>query len=66
MGGHRTAARQRAEQQQLHHQTAAGFPEAAVVATPTLVYMGFGFEGITDAAARNDVMGRVMGYLLGS
>jgi hypothetical protein len=44
--------------------TAAGFPEAAVVATKDTVYMGFGFEGITGAATRNDVMGRVMAYLL--
>ena len=46
--------------------TAAGFPEAAVVTTPDTVYMGFGFEGITDAAVRATVMDRVMGYLLGS
>ena len=44
--------------------TAAGFPEGAVIATADTVYMGFGFEGITDAATRNDVMGRVMTYLL--
>ena len=47
-------------------ETAAGFPEAAVATTADTVYMGFGFEGITGAAARNDVMGRVMGYLFGS
>ena len=40
--------------------TADGFPEGAVVATPQTVYMGFGFEGITGAAARADVMGKVM------
>ena len=44
--------------------TAAGFPEGAVIATDDTVYMGFGFEGITDAAKRNDVMDRVMTYLL--
>ena len=44
--------------------TAAGFPEAAVVATEDTIYMGFGFEGITSAATRNDVMDRVMTYLL--
>ena len=32
--------------------TAAGFPEAAVVATPGSLMTGFGFEGITDAATR--------------
>ena len=32
--------------------TAAGFPEGAVVATPDTIYMGFGFEGIADAAKR--------------
>jgi hypothetical protein len=35
-----------------------------VITTADTVYMGFGFEGITDAATRNDVMKRVMGYLL--
>ena len=44
--------------------TAAGFPEGAVVATPDTIYMGFGFEGISDAATRNAVMGRAMNYLL--
>jgi hypothetical protein len=44
--------------------TAAGFPEGAVVATEDTIYMGFGFEGITGASTRNDVMDRVMTYLL--
>ena len=44
--------------------TAGGFPEAAVVATADTLYMGFGFEGITGTATRNDVMGRAMQYLL--
>ena len=44
--------------------TAAGFPEGAVIATGDTLYMGFGFEGISDAASRNVVMGRAMGYLL--
>jgi len=48
-----------------HRITAAGFPEAAVVATPTSLYAGFGFEGISDAATRNAVMGRVIKHLLG-
>jgi hypothetical protein len=43
---------------------AAGFPEGAVVATNDTLYMGFGFEGISTAAARNTVMGRAMAYLL--
>lgn len=46
------------------HTTAAGFPEAAVVATDDTLYMGFGFEGISTAAARNAVMGRAVAYLL--
>jgi len=41
-----------------------GFPEGAVIATPDTLYMGFGFEGITDAATRNEVMGKAMDYLL--
>jgi bacillopeptidase F (M6 metalloprotease family) len=44
--------------------TAAGFPEAAVVATADTLYFGFGFEGITDAATRNAVMSRAIQYLL--
>ena len=38
--------------------TAAGFPEGAVVATPDTLYMGFGLEGISTPAARNEVMRR--------
>jgi hypothetical protein len=41
-----------------------GFPEGAVIATPQTIYMGFGFEGITDSATRNQVMGRAMDHLL--
>ena len=44
--------------------TAGGFPEGAVVATDDTLYMGFGFEGITDAATREVVMGQAMDYLL--
>ena len=44
--------------------TAAGFPEGAVISTDDTIYMGFGFEGISDAATRNAVMGRSMSYLL--
>jgi hypothetical protein len=43
--------------------TADGFPEAAVLATPRTLYMGFGFEGITGAATRAEVMDRVTSYL---
>jgi hypothetical protein len=44
--------------------TAAGFPEGAAVSTRDSIYMGFGFEGITDAATRNRVMGAAVTYLL--
>ena len=44
--------------------TAGGFPEGAVIATDDTLYMGFGFEGITDAATREVVMGEAMDYLL--
>ncbi|HZW42378.1 MAG TPA: hypothetical protein VFE99_08740, partial [Agromyces sp.] len=44
--------------------TAAGFPEAAVVATPGSLMSGFGFEGITDAATRADWMSRALDHLL--
>jgi murein tripeptide amidase MpaA len=42
----------------------AGFPEGAVVATDDTLYMGFGFEGISDAATRDEVMGDAIAYLL--
>jgi hypothetical protein len=38
-------------------------PEGPALRTPNSVYLGFGFEGIDTAAARNEVMGRVMDYL---
>jgi hypothetical protein len=41
-----------------------GIKEGAVVGTPDTVYMGHGFEGITGAAKRNEIMGRAIGYLL--
>ena len=44
--------------------TPAGFPEGPVTTTPDTIYFGFGFEGITDAADRNEVMGRAMRHLL--
>jgi hypothetical protein len=44
--------------------TGAGFPEGAAVATDDTLLMGFGIEGISDAATRNEVMGRTMRYLL--
>ena len=42
-----------------------GIKEGAVIATADTLYMGFGFEGITDSATRNEVMGRALDYLLG-
>ncbi|MFI6095706.1 M14 family zinc carboxypeptidase [Lentzea sp. NPDC051213] len=45
--------------------TAAGFPEGAVVKTADTLYFGFGFEGISSVAARNEVMNRSMSHLLG-
>ena len=42
-----------------------GFEEGAVVSTDDTLFFGFGFEGVTDAATRNQVMGRSMDYLLG-
>ncbi|HEY3140181.1 MAG TPA: M14 family metallopeptidase [Acidimicrobiales bacterium] len=44
--------------------TGANLPEGAVVATPSTLYMGFGFEGISDAATRVAVMGKAVEYLL--
>lgn len=44
--------------------TAGDFPEGAVVATADTLYMGFGIEGISDAATREEVMDAAVGYLL--
>jgi Immune inhibitor A peptidase M6 len=41
-----------------------GIKEGSVIATPDTVYMGFGFEGITGSATRNEIMDRVVEYLL--
>ncbi len=41
-----------------------GIKEGAAVATGDTLYLGFGLEGITDAATRRDVMGRAIAYLL--
>jgi hypothetical protein len=41
-----------------------GIKEGAVIRTPDTLYMGFGFEGISGAATRNEVMKRTVDYLL--
>ena len=41
-----------------------GIKEGAVVGTDDTVYMGFGFEGITDGAKRNEIVARTIDYLL--
>ena len=41
-----------------------GIKEGSTIATDDTVYMGFGFEGITNATTRKAVMGRAMNYLL--
>ena len=41
-----------------------GIKEGAAISTPDSVYLGFGFEGITDAVMRNQVMDRIVDYLL--
>jgi hypothetical protein len=43
--------------------TAEGFPEGAVIATPDTLYMGFGFEGISDRTSRALVMHKAIDYL---
>jgi Zinc carboxypeptidase/Immune inhibitor A-like, MAM domain len=45
--------------------TAAGFPEGPSATTADSIYFGFGFEGITDEADRNEVMDRAIEYLIG-
>jgi hypothetical protein len=44
--------------------TAAGFPEGATITTEDSLLLGFGFEAITGADTRAEVMGRAMSYLL--
>jgi murein tripeptide amidase MpaA len=41
-----------------------GIKEGAAVATDDTIYLGFGLEGITGAATRNEIMGRAVDYLL--
>jgi hypothetical protein len=41
-----------------------GYEEGAAISTPETIYFGFGFEGITGQAKRNQVMGRVLDHLL--
>ena len=42
-----------------------GYEEGAVVSTPDTLYFGFGLEGISNEADRDDVMARSLSYLLG-
>ena len=44
---------------------AAGFPVGNAIATPHTLLFGFGFEGISTPAERNQVMGRILDHLLG-
>jgi Zinc carboxypeptidase/Immune inhibitor A peptidase M6 len=41
-----------------------GIKEGAAVATPRTLYLGHGFEGISDASTRNEIMNRSLGHLL--
>jgi hypothetical protein len=41
-----------------------GIKEGATVATGDTLYMGFGFEGITNAGKRNQIMDRAIDHLL--
>lgn len=43
---------------------AGGFPVGAALTTPDSLLLGFGFEGISTAAERNEVMGRALEHLL--
>lgn len=44
---------------------ASGFPVGASITTPRSLLFGFGVEGISTEAERNEVMGRVLEHLLG-
>lgn len=41
-----------------------GIKEGAALATADTVYLGFGFEGVSGSATRNDMMDRLIDYLL--
>jgi hypothetical protein len=41
-----------------------GIKEGAAVATDDTLYLGFGLEGVTGAATRNEIMDRAIDYLL--
>jgi hypothetical protein len=43
-----------------------GIKEGASITTPDSLYLGFGFEGVTGTSTRNQVMGRIVDYLLRS
>ena len=44
--------------------TSEGFPVGASITTPSSIFMGFGFEGISTQAERDAVMGRALEHLL--
>ena len=41
-----------------------GIKEGAAITTPNSLFLGFGFEGISGSTTRNEVMDRVVDYLL--
>jgi hypothetical protein len=41
----------------------AGFPEGAIIAGPDSLLWGFGLEGVTGEARRDELMGRAIDYL---
>ena len=41
-----------------------GIKEGAAISTPDSVFLGFGFEGVTGASDRNNLMDRIVDYLL--
>ncbi len=43
-----------------------GLEEGAVVSTDDSLFFGFGFEGVTSTAQRNELLDRSMNYLFGS
>jgi hypothetical protein len=40
-----------------------GYEEGATISAEDSIYLGNGFEGITGAAKRNSLMGKIMGFL---
>ncbi len=60
--GHAAAGSEPGTQQAWDRTESLGFIDGPGVATEDTIALGFGFEGISDPAARNEAMGNVLRY----